>query len=311
MARVEEHRPVLLEESIEALTIKPDGFYIDGTFGRGGHTAAILEKLSSKGRILVIDKDPEAIKTAEALYHKDKRVLIRQGSFTKLVEWIDELGQQNSIDGVLLDLGVSSPQLDEAKRGFSFLRDGPLDMRMDPTIGIDAATWLRQVKVDELATVLRTYGEERYAKRIAKAIVESERQAPILTTKQLAAVIAKANPGWEKHKHPATRSFQAIRIFINKELEELETVLEKSVKVLKKGGRLVVISFHSLEDRLVKQFIRKGEKGDELPRGLPVKQEQINNYLKQIGKKMTPSKAEMERNPRARSAVLRIAEKVS
>ena len=303
------HRPVLLEEAIDALNIKPDGFYVDGTFGRGGHTAAMLEKLSSKGKLVVIDKDPEAIKVAEELYGKDKRVLIRQGSFTKLVDWISELGKQDSVDGVLLDLGVSSPQLNEARRGFSFLRDGPLDMRMNPSVGIDAATWLRQVKVDELATVLRTYGEERYAKRIAKAIVESERQAPILTTKELAEIIASASAGWEKHKHPATRSFQAIRIFINKELEELETVLEQSVKVLKQGGRLVVISFHSLEDRIVKQFIRKGEKGDEYPLGLPVKQEQIKSNLKHIGKAVMPSQQEMKGNPRARSAVLRVAEK--
>lgn len=306
------HRPVLLEEALEGLAIRPNGIYIDGTFGRGGHSRAILEHLSDQGKVFAMDKDPEAIKSGKVQFGDDSRFQIVQESFANLGSYARQHNLLGRVDGILLDLGLSSPQLDDPKRGFSFLHEGPLDMRMNPEADEDAATWLMHVSEAELAKVLTNYGEERFARRIAKAIIAEREQGPISTTRQLANIIAKAVPSREKHKHPATRSFQAIRIVINRELEELQACLEQCLEVLTIGGRLAVISFHSLEDRIVKQFIRKLVKGDnELPSKLPVKQSAFTPKLKAIGKAIKPSIEEIKRNVRARSAVLRIAEKVS
>lgn len=305
------HQPVLLKEVLEGLNIKKQGIYVDGTFGRGGHASAILQQLDAQGRLLVIDKDPVAIETANRMFAGDERVVIARGSFGMLKQLVADQGWTGQVDGVLLDLGVSSPQLDNPDRGFSFRNDGALDMRMDPDSGRSAAEWLAGVSERELATVLREYGEERFAKRIARAIIEARAENPIKSTRQLASIIAKANPKWEPGKDPATRSFQAIRIFINDELGDLKTCLNQLIEVLKVGGRLVIISFHSLEDRLVKRFIRDGAKGDAFPRDLPVTQEQLNPTLKPIGKAVYPSQEEIDTNPRARSSVLRIAEKLA
>jgi 16S rRNA (cytosine1402-N4)-methyltransferase len=286
------HQPVLLNEVIEQLNIKPDGIYVDATFGRGGHAGAILQRLNVKGRLLVIDKDPLAIAAAEKL--KDDRVQIRQGSFANLQEWVEQLNLVQQIDGVLLDLGVSSPQLDDAARGFSFLKDGPLDMRMDTSHGIDAATWINTARNEEIAQVLKEYGEERFSYRIANAIERERKIERITTTKRLAEIVAKANPKWEWHKHPATRAFQAIRIYINNELNDLQSALQQSLDVMKIGGRLVVISFHSLEDRIVKNFMRDHNR----------------KQLKIINKIIRPTADEINNNVRARSAILRVGEKL-
>ncbi len=307
---VKEHQPVMLTEALKALNIHADGIYIDATFGRGGHTRAILEKLSSKGRLLVVDKDPEAIFVANSLMRHDHRLMVRQGSFANLYAFCKEEGLVGKVDGILFDLGVSSPQLEEQSRGFSFRLEGPLDMRMDPLTGISAADWLNEAKESEIAWVLKTYGEERFYRRIARAIIAARSKSPITSTVKLAEVIAKAHPAWEKHKHPATRCFQAIRIFINNELDELSLGLEEALKLLALNGRLVVISFHSLEDRIVKRFIHKHEKGDEHPRGLPVLADQMNQKLRRVGRKIKPSLKEITENVRARSAVLRVATKM-
>lgn len=304
-----QHRPVLLDEVLQGLAVKPNGIYVDATFGRGGHTQAILAQLGPEGRLIALDKDPTAIAHAEFL-KTDKRFTIVHASFSRLEEVMEEQGCIGEVDGLLLDLGVSSPQLDDPERGFSFLRDGPLDMRMDPTMGIDAATWINSAKAATIAEVLREYGEERFAKRISAAIVAAREEAPITTTAQLAKIVAEANPRWEIGKNPATRSFQAIRIFINQELNELKLVLNQALTVLKVGGRLAVISFHSLEDRVVKQFMQKQEKGD-LPADLPVRQVEIRQRLRILGRAVKPAAMELDLNPRSRSAVLRIAEKIS
>ena len=306
-----EHRPVLLSEAIQGLAIKPDGIYIDGTYGRGGHTKAILEKLSIKGKLFAIDKDPAAVAAAKKQWANEKRFYIQHDSFANLNKLVTQFDVQGGIHGILLDLGMSSPQLNESERGFSFLRDGPLDMRMNTEQGIDAATWLSQVTEKELSDVLKTYGEERYAKQIAKVIIKTRQKTPIKTTRQLVEIITNTITRKEKHKHPATRSFQAIRIFINRELEELKTGLEQSLEALTIGGRLVVISFHSLEDRIVKQFIKRHAKGDVFPARVPIKQSELNPRLKQIGKAIKPGEEEIINNPRARSAVMRIAEKIA
>jgi 16S rRNA (cytosine1402-N4)-methyltransferase len=303
------HRPVLLDEVLEALSLRPDGLYVDGTFGRGGHARAILQHLDENGRLLALDRDPQAIRVAQGLAEKDSRFTIKQGSFTTMQTQVENLGWTGKVDGILLDLGVSSPQLDDPSRGFSFQHNGPLDMRMDNTQGLTAAQWLAGASEREIAMVLRDYGEERYAKRIARAIVAACKERPIATTGELAAIVARANPSHEKHKHPATRTFQAIRIFINRELDELKDVLNQSVDMLAPGGRLAVISFHSLEDRLVKRFIRDQARGDELPRDLPVTDAQRNIRMRVIGKPVYASDAEVAANPRARSAVLRVAER--
>ena len=310
MRKQSEHRPVLLDEALAALKINPAGRYVDGTFGRGGHSAAILEKLDEDGRLLALDKDPAAIEVANQRFAEDKRFLIRQDSFAMMNRHVAALGWMNQVDGILLDLGVSSPQLDDASRGFSFQKDGPLDMRMNPEQGQSAAEWLAEAREQDIAAVLKEYGEERFARRIARAIVQARREKPISTTKQLAEIVAAANPAWERGKDPATRSFQAIRIYINRELDDLEQVLEQVFDLLKPGGRLVVISFHSLEDRRVKRFMRDAARGDDFPPDLPVTQAQLKPRLRLVGKAVRAGEAELEQNPRARSAVMRVAERL-
>jgi 16S rRNA (cytosine1402-N4)-methyltransferase len=305
------HESVLLKESITALAIKPNGVYIDGTFGRGGHSLEILNHLSAKGRLIAIDKDSEAINHAKEKFEKDSRFQMVQTTFAAIRDVANEKGVLGQVDGILLDLGVSSPQLDTASRGFSFLHDGPLDMRMDKEAGVDAATWINSASFDEMVYVFKTYGEERFAKRIARAIEKARIETPFKTTKQLAEVAKNANPNWEKHKHPATRIFQAIRIFINRELEDLELFLNDCLDVLAKGGRLCVISFHSLEDRMVKKFIKLQQQGPVIPKEIPIKQSDFKIKMKSIGKALKPSNEEVLNNPRARSAVLRGGEKVS
>lgn len=306
-----EHLPVLLTEAVEALAITADGIYVDGTFGRGGHSQAILAELSDNGHLLALDRDPAAIAVGNDLANKDKRFNIEQCAFSELEKQVNARLWLGKVDGVLLDIGVSSPQLDEAERGFSFQKDGPLDMRMNPDVGISAADWLATADMDDIEVVLKTLGEERYGKRIARAIVEQREQTPITTTKQLASLIEKASPSREKHKHPATRTFQAIRIYINDELNELNDVLGQAIDVLAVGGRLAVISFHSLEDRIVKRFFREQAKGDDLPANFPIRADELNPKVKLIGRAIKASEAELARNPRARSAVLRIVEKMA
>ena len=301
------HLPVMIAETLDALAIRPDGFYVDCTFGRGGHSAAVLQLLGTTGRLLAMDRDAAAVDSTEAKnLLEDSRFLLVHGNFSGLVQQTERLGMVGKVDGIVMDLGVSSPQLDEAGRGFSFLRDGPLDMRMDTSQGQTAAEWLAVAEENEIVRVLRAYGEERFAKRIASAILGAR---PIETTRQLATLIEKAVPAREKHKNPATRSFQAIRIAVNRELDELEEGLKKTVEILAPGGRLVVISFHSLEDRIVKHFIREQERGKPVPSRLPL----LNAHrpaLKAVGKAKMPSEQEVRSNPRSRSAVLRAAERV-
>ena len=312
-----EHSTVLLHETVEGLALKENGIYIDGTFGRGGHSRLILSKLSANGRLIAIDRDPKAV--AEAQKIQDSRFHIEHSAFSDILPICEKLNLVGKIDGILLDLGVSSPQLDDAARGFSFMKDGPLDMRMDNSQGLSAAEWLQRVSEQDLAWVLKTFGEERFAKKIAKAIVDYNKSAVqnggecLTRTLQLAELIAQTVPFKDKHKHPATRSFQAIRIFINAELDELEKVLASALAVLAPGGRLSIISFHSLEDRMVKHFMRKQSQGEAIPKGLPLREDQIqrNQLLKMIGKAIMPSEDEITQNPRARSAVLRIAERLS
>jgi 16S rRNA (cytosine1402-N4)-methyltransferase len=304
------HRPVLLEEVLEGLRIHADGVYVDGTFGRGGHAGAILQKLGPQGRLLAMDRDPDAVESAERQYGSDPRFAIEHGTFAMLGRAIAERQLTGRVDGLLLDLGVSSPQLDDAGRGFSFLDDGPLDMRMDPGAGESAAQWLAGADEQAITAVLRDYGEERFARRIARKIVTSRKEQDIRTTRQLAELVAAAVPVRERNKHPATRTFQAIRIFINRELEELESVLGQVVDVLAVHGRLAIISFHSLEDRMVKRFIRREYQGEPLPPGLPVAVPQHRPRLKPVGKAIRPGREELDCNPRARSAVLRVAERL-
>lgn len=306
-----EHIPVLLKETVEGLAIKADGCYIDGTFGRGGHTKAILASLSPTGKLLGLDKDPEAIKAGQALAKQDGRFDIEQCSFATLSQVVNARLWQGKVDGILLDIGVSSPQLDIAERGFSFQKDGPLDMRMNPNVGISAAEWLATAEMTEIERILKTLGEERFGKRIARAIVETRDESPLTTTKQLAALVDKASPVREKNKHPATRTFQAIRIHINNELDDLTEALQQAVDALASGGRLAVISFHSLEDRIVKRFFRDQAKGDDLPSHFPVTADQLNPTIKLVGKAIKAGEQELSVNPRARSAVLRVVEKVA
>jgi 16S rRNA (cytosine1402-N4)-methyltransferase len=304
------HRTVLLQEAVDALITDADGIYIDGTFGRGGHSRAILERLSEKGKLLMIDKDPEAIAVAQLEFANDPRVSIFHCSFADIVRFTDASFINGQVTGLLLDLGVSSPQLDDPDRGFSFGKDGPLDMRMDPSQGYSAAEWLMQAPEAEIATVLYEYGEERYSRRIARAIVRARQEMPLQSTLQLADLVKEAHPAWERHKHPATRTFQAIRIKVNNELEDLQKILTSTVNILRTAGRLVIISFHSLEDRMVKQFMQRHAKGDDFPPGLPVTQSQLNPTLKIIGKPVKASQEELAVNIRARSAVMRVAEKL-
>ena len=302
------HESVLLEESLQGLVGPLSGRYVDGTFGRGGHTRALLALLNDDAAVLVMDKDPQAIEVAQALAAEDARVSVYHGSFADLPDALRQLGWAG-VDGVLLDLGVSSPQLDQDERGFSFQRQGPLDMRMDNSSGQTVAEYLQGVSETDLIAVLRDYGEERFARRIAAAIVKARADTPITTTLQLAELVKAAHPRWEKHKHPATRTFQALRIAINRELEDLDVLLDVVVDCLSPGGRLAVISFHSLEDRKVKQFMRKASQGPKVPRGVPVQGDTMRGPLALVGKAIKPSEREVQSNVRARSAVLRIAER--
>lgn len=305
------HITVLLDEAVTQLVTDPAGVFVDGTFGRGGHSRLVLSQLNEEGRLIGIDKDPEAIAVGHGLMKEDSRFEIEQGSFAELSQWVDKRGLRGKIDGVLLDLGVSSPQLDDPERGFSFSNEGPLDMRMNPGVGQSAAEWVASTSERDIADVLFTYGEEKFGRRMARAIVEAREKAPITTTKQLADIVAAANPRWEKGKHPATRAFQAIRIEVNRELDDLTDCLDEALEVLKVGGRLVVISFHSLEDRIVKRFIRRHVRGEDMPKDLPVTQDMLNQRLKSLGKPVKAGLDEVEANYRSRSAVMRIAEKIA
>jgi 16S rRNA (cytosine1402-N4)-methyltransferase len=304
------HETVLLHEAVDGLVVKTDGVYVDGTFGRGGHSKEILSKLDEGGRLLAIDKDPEAISVGRALSVEDSRFSIVQGSFADMAALVQAEGL-GPVDGVLLDLGVSSPQLDQSERGFSFMRDGPLDMRMDPTSGVSAAQWLAVAEEAEISRVLKEFGEERYAKRLAKAVIAERLESPITSTLHLAKIIKDAHPAWERGKHPATKTFQAIRIFINNELGDLERFLDGLLDLLPVKGRVAVISFHSLEDRMVKRFIRRHVQGDDLPANVPVMADQLNRRLKQVGKAVKAEQEEVENNVRSRSAIMRIAEKIA
>ncbi len=305
------HRPVLLAEALEGLGVRPAGVYVDGTYGRGGHAQAILARLGPQGRLIVLDRDPQAVDAARARLGSDARVSIEHASFARLEAVAERLGVSGRVAGVLLDLGVSSPQLDNPDRGFSFAHEGPLDMRMDPTSGLRAADWLAGAREEEIARVLRDYGEERYARRIARALVAARRRAPVRSTGELARLVTEAVPRRERHKHPATRTFQALRIVVNDELETLRAGLAQAVEILAAGGRLVVISFHSLEDRIVKRFIREEARGPAPPPGLPVTGEPGRGRLRPLGRAVRPSAEEAASNPRARSAVLRVAERVA
>jgi len=301
------HTTVLLNEAVDALAIKPDGVYVDGTFGRGGHSARILDQLGANGRLIALDKDPAAVVVGRAW--RDARFHIGHRGFAQLAEVLRELGVAK-VDGILLDLGVSSPQLDDAERGFSFRFDAPLDMRMDVSSGMTAAQWLATVDEALLAEVIRDYGEERFAKQIARAVVAARAMEPIATTRQLVELVGKAVRTREAGQNPATRTFQAIRIYLNRELEELAQVLPECVTHLKAGGRLVVISFHSLEDRIVKHFMRDMAEGDKLPRDVPIRASEVpQGKLHLIGKAVRATGAEVQANPRARSAVMRVAER--
>ena len=302
------HYSVMLQESVVGLAVRPEGIYIDGTFGRGGHSRAILNQLQS-GRLLAVDQDLQAIHYAAA-HFKEANFEIEHGSFEQLFEFCEKRGWTGQVDGILLDLGVSSPQLDDAERGFSFMRDGPLDMRMNTESGMTAQQWLAQVDEKTLAQVLKQYGEERFSGRISRVIKEAIAANQLHSTLDLAELVKKISPKTEKNKHPATRTFQAIRIAVNRELDALKNVLEAAVQVLAKGGRLSVISFHSLEDRIVKQFFRDQSKVRDLFPDSPVQLEVIEPVLKKVGKPIFPSEAECKENPRSRSAVLRIAERI-
>ena len=303
------HTTVLMEETVAGCVNNPDGIYVDGTFGRGGHSRCLLSKLSEKGRLIGFDKDPLAIASGKQLMEEDARFQIVQSSFADMKDELSRLGIQK-VSGILLDLGMSSPQIDDAERGFSFMKDGPLDMRMNPDAGISASEWVMTMPEAEIARVLKEYGEERFAKRMARAIVNARQEEPITRTLQLANLVKEANPAWEKHKHPATRAFQAIRIAVNNELTDLERVLDDSIDLLESGGRLAVISFHSLEDRMVKRFIRRQEQGKQVPKGLPITDDMLDRKMKKLGKGIKPGKDEVNTNARARSAVLRVAERL-
>lgn len=310
------HEPVLLDEVLAALAIRPEGCYLDATFGRGGHTQAVLQRLGAAGRVLALDRDPAAIAAGRARFAEEPRLQLLQQPFAQLQSAVAQAGLMSagliqSVDGVLFDLGVSSPQLDEAARGFSFMHDGPLDMRMDNSSGMTAAAWLAKVSERDLLRVIREYGEEKFAKRIVGALVQARAEQPITTTKQLAQLVSAAVPTREPGKHPATRTFQAIRIAINAELEQIDMALQQVLAVLKPGGRLCVISFHSLEDQRVKQFMQQHSQDDPLYAGLPQIPPERRAKLKRIGKAIHSGEAEIKRNPRARSAILRVAERVA
>lgn len=304
-----QHRPVLLEEAVEALEIRPDGNYLDGTFGRGGHSRAILARLSGTGCLFALDRDPEAVSAGKTLEQMDSRFRIAQGDYAEMERNVHEWGVEEGLDGILLDLGVSSPQLDDPERGFSFMGEGPLDMRMNPLQGESAKEWLAEAQERELTRVFWEFGEERFARRIARSIVMTRQKQRLETTGQLARLIEKTIGRREKNKHPATRCFQAIRIYINDELTQLAKGLEVAIRLLRPGGRLVVISFHSLEDRLVKRTIREAARPGKVRRNIP-QHPDFEAVLKPVGKAIKPSATELSVNPRARSAVMRVAEKL-
>ncbi len=303
------HAAVLAQEAVEALNIQTDGIYVDCTFGRGGHSRLILERLGKGGRLIALDRDPEAVKAGQAI--RDPRFAILHGAFSRVGEMLRSEGV-TGVDGLLLDLGVSSPQIDESHRGFSFRHDGPLDMRMDPGHGISAAEWLATASEADIRGVIKNHGEERFAKQIAAAIVAARARGPVDTTRQLAALVAEAVPTREPRQDPATRTFQALRIHVNQELEELSVVLPQCTALLRPGGRLVVISFHSLEDRIVKRFLRTQSQADALPARLPVRARDLPQpHLRLIGRAQRASSGEVAVNPRARSAVMRVAERTT
>jgi 16S rRNA (cytosine1402-N4)-methyltransferase len=303
------HVSVLLNEATEALAIHPDGVYVDCTYGRGGHSAEILKKLGAKGRLLAFDKDPQAVANARERWKDEPRFELIHASFAELAEQMQARELSEKIDGVLMDLGVSSPQLDDASRGFSFMQDGPLDMRMNNQAGLSARDWLKATSQDAIAEALKLYGDEKFAGRIARVIKEALAEDKLYTTLELAECVAKVVPIKEKNKHPATRTFQAIRIAVNNELGDLEQVLAQSLMVLKPGGRLAAISFHSLEDRMVKRFMKTQSQGSQVPKEIPIQEIAGDCPLRQVFKPVFPSEAEVEMNPRARSAVLRVGVK--
>ncbi|NVK55703.1 MAG: 16S rRNA (cytosine(1402)-N(4))-methyltransferase RsmH [Alteromonadaceae bacterium] len=304
------HTSVLLNECLEGLAIKPDGIYIDATFGRGGHSGEILAALGEKGRLIAFDRDPQAIESAQR-FADDSRFQIVHSAFGDMQDVIERMGLSGQIDGVLMDLGVSSPQLDDAERGFSFLRDGPLDMRMDTSRGQSAAEWLANAEEQDITQVIKEFGEEKFGKRIAHAIAEYRQNQPLTRTSELVDIIDQAVPVKDKYKHPATRTFQGIRIYINAELEQLRVGLKAATSILRTGGRMAIISFHSLEDRLVKRFMKEQSKGKNYPPGFPVTQAQIDQdkVLTLIGRAIKAGDEELKQNVRSRSAVLRVAEK--
>jgi len=303
------HQTVLLEEAVRALITNRNGTYVDCTYGRGGHSSAIASELGADGRLLVVDRDLAAIQHARNTFGNDPRIVIKHGAFSQIQQFVQD-HEISKVDGVLMDLGVSSPQLDEGDRGFSFRHSGPLDMRMNQTEGETASDWLTSAEEAEITAVLKKFGEERFARRIASSIVKARAEGPIDTTERLVQIVETSVPRREKHKHPATRTFQAIRIQVNRELEELAACLSDVVDLLNSGGRLVVISFHSLEDRLVKRFFRRMAQGDDLPSRLPVTEDQLNRRMKLVGKATKPSAAEIDNNRRARSSIMRVAEKL-
>ena len=306
-----QHITVLLNEAVDALAVREDGIYVDGTFGRGGHSRLILSRLGSQGRLIVFDKDPQAIEAAQKLAEQDGRVTVVHDGFSSFQTTLDKLGIEE-IDGALFDLGISSPQIDDGARGFSFRFDAPLDMRMDPTRGMSAAEWIATASEQDLHEVIKNYGEERFSRQIARAIVAQREESPIDTTRKLAQLVAQNVRTRERGQDPATRAFQAVRIFINRELEEIEAVLPQATGRLKEGGRLAVIAFHSLEDRIVKQFIKKQSQHAPLPRWVAVKEADLPQPpLRPVGKAVRPSDAEILANPRSRSAVLRVAERTA
>lgn len=306
------HVTVLLQEAVDSLVVDSAGMYIDGTFGRGGHTNLILDRLSEPGRLMAVDRDPDAINAGKARFRDESRLCFRHSEFSNIAILAEEHGWRGRVSGVLLDLGVSSPQIDSPERGFSFVSDGPLDMRMNPSVGMSASEWLQVVEMEDLVRVLKVYGEERFGRRIATAIIERRALGVIETTAELARIVDEAIPVRDPHKHPATRSFQAIRIQVNSELDEIDRALSAALEVLAVGGRMVIISFHSLEDRMVKRFMRDHSRSKPVPRDIPVMASQLSKpSLRLVGKAVKPSASEISANPRSRSAVMRVAEKVA
>jgi len=303
------HIPVLMREAIDALNIQADGIYVDATLGRAGHAQSILEGLGKAGQLIAIDRDSSAIKSGQKCFNGDSRVQLLHGEFNRIKTLVDGALLGQKVDGILMDLGVSSPQLDQAERGFSFMRDGELDMRMDQTKGESAAQWIARVEESDLVKVLFEFGEEKFARRIANAIIVTREEEKIETTLQLASIIEQSIPRKEKHKHPATRTFQAIRLQVNQELSQISNALPQAVSLLNQGGRLAVISFHSLEDRIVKRFMRSLATPNLPPRNIPVTDDMYRTPLALVGRAIKPTKQEIADNPRARSSVLRIAER--